>query len=158
MTRDDKQSDGADNERKREDDAGVQTAELFEIFSAAGQPEKQAHLATNKTEVDGGEDENLRTHQCPQVRYVFGTFKFRGFGAQRRGEGFAFGWRKPARFGGEILAEGDPDAQPEQRQSAFGHEHDAPAPVVEHPRSEEHTSELQSRLHLVCRLLLEKKK
>src|SRR2546422_5486574 len=28
--------------------------------------------------------------------------------------------------------------------------------VVE--RSEEHTSELQSRLHLVCRLLLEKKK
>src|SRR2546422_7746592 len=27
-----------------------------------------------------------------------------------------------------------------------------------HKRSEEHTSELQSRLHLVCRLLLEKKK
>src|SRR3989449_6023610 len=27
-----------------------------------------------------------------------------------------------------------------------------------HSRSEEHTSELQSRLHLVCRLLLEKKK
>src|SRR2546422_6185228 len=36
--------------------------------------------------------------------------------------------------------------------------------VADHPpeglwdRSEEHTSELQSRLHLVCRLLLEKKK
>src|SRR2546422_5829404 len=29
---------------------------------------------------------------------------------------------------------------------------------VPHQRSEEHTSELQSRLHLVCRLLLEKKK
>src|SRR2546429_3429101 len=29
---------------------------------------------------------------------------------------------------------------------------------VEELRSEEHTSELQSRLHLVCRLLLEKKK
>src|SRR2546422_8505299 len=29
---------------------------------------------------------------------------------------------------------------------------------VEPMRSEEHTSELQSRLHLVCRLLLEKKK
>src|SRR5690625_6837287 len=28
---------------------------------------------------------------------------------------------------------------------------------VPHPRSEEHTSELQSRGHLVCRLLLEKK-
>src|SRR2546422_7492214 len=32
------------------------------------------------------------------------------------------------------------------------------ARVVLEPRSEEHTSELQSRLHLVCRLLLEKKK
>src|SRR2546422_4960852 len=30
--------------------------------------------------------------------------------------------------------------------------------VVNQVRSEEHTSELQSRLHLVCRLLLEKKK
>src|SRR2546422_6376684 len=29
---------------------------------------------------------------------------------------------------------------------------------VDFARSEEHTSELQSRLHLVCRLLLEKKK
>src|SRR3712207_8736924 len=29
--------------------------------------------------------------------------------------------------------------------------------VVEAPRSEEHTSELQSRQYLVCRLLLEKK-
>src|SRR3989449_5115036 len=35
-----------------------------------------------------------------------------------------------------------------------------PSVLREHslPRSEEHTSELQSRLHLVCRLLLEKKK
>src|SRR2546422_5289256 len=31
-------------------------------------------------------------------------------------------------------------------------------PAAEKSRSEEHTSELQSRLHLVCRLLLEKKK
>src|SRR2546429_6656043 len=31
-------------------------------------------------------------------------------------------------------------------------------PAAAHGRSEEHTSELQSRLHLVCRLLLEKKK
>src|SRR3712207_8900561 len=30
--------------------------------------------------------------------------------------------------------------------------------VEEHVRSEEHTSELQSRQYLVCRLLLEKKK
>src|SRR2546429_5329553 len=38
----------------------------------------------------------------------------------------------------------------------------AEAPWLKKPvtewRSEEHTSELQSRLHLVCRLLLEKKK
>src|SRR5437899_9506577 len=32
------------------------------------------------------------------------------------------------------------------------------APELDHPRSEEHTSELQSLRHLVCRLLLEKKK
>src|SRR2546422_3322998 len=32
------------------------------------------------------------------------------------------------------------------------------AELSRHLRSEEHTSELQSRLHLVCRLLLEKKK
>src|SRR2546422_8378125 len=43
-------------------------------------------------------------------------------------------------------------------------DHDAPLvldlalPAVRRLRSEEHTSELQSRLHLVCRLLLEKKK
>src|SRR2546422_5342095 len=34
----------------------------------------------------------------------------------------------------------------------------ASAASVRRCRSEEHTSELQSRLHLVCRLLLEKKK
>src|SRR3989449_5808923 len=34
----------------------------------------------------------------------------------------------------------------------------APQPRAVIERSEEHTSELQSRLHLVCRLLLEKKK
>src|SRR5438105_10952677 len=34
----------------------------------------------------------------------------------------------------------------------------APAKKATPPRSEEHTSELQSRVDLVCRLLLEKKK
>src|SRR2546422_4495895 len=34
----------------------------------------------------------------------------------------------------------------------------ADAQLAAQKRSEEHTSELQSRLHLVCRLLLEKKK
>src|SRR5262247_4939939 len=32
------------------------------------------------------------------------------------------------------------------------------SPICPRPRSEEHTSELQSLRHLVCRLLLEKKK
>src|SRR5690606_42007271 len=35
--------------------------------------------------------------------------------------------------------------------------HRRPAALCDHPRSEEHTSELQSRENLVCRLLLEKK-
>src|SRR2546422_8632251 len=35
--------------------------------------------------------------------------------------------------------------------------HDKDGNLVGEDRSEEHTSELQSRLHLVCRLLLEKK-
>src|SRR3989449_2163662 len=35
---------------------------------------------------------------------------------------------------------------------------DSMAATIRETRSEEHTSELQSRLHLVCRLLLEKKK
>src|SRR2546422_3742215 len=47
-------------------------------------------------------------------------------------------------------------------ETAFAH--DPGTVLVQHQdgprvvRSEEHTSELQSRLHLVCRLLLEKKK
>src|SRR5690242_20958039 len=36
--------------------------------------------------------------------------------------------------------------------------HEIPKPCHENPRSEEHTSELQSHVNLVCRLLLEKKK
>src|SRR3712207_8463125 len=39
-----------------------------------------------------------------------------------------------------------------------GHPLPAGASTVVHGRSEEHTSELQSRQYLVCRLLLEKKK
>src|SRR2546428_5215997 len=41
---------------------------------------------------------------------------------------------------------------------AAGGEEVGPAERVERRRSEEHTSELQSRSDLVCRLLLEKKK
>src|SRR2546422_1957703 len=44
-----------------------------------------------------------------------------------------------------------------QLASVDGRAHIARDPAGSY-RSEEHTSELQSRLHLVCRLLLEKKK
>src|SRR3712207_8444173 len=37
-----------------------------------------------------------------------------------------------------------------------GHEHDSRQDLRDRSRSEEHTSELQSRQYLVCRLLLEK--
>src|SRR2546429_4387102 len=57
------------------------------------------------------------------------------------------------------------DAQPrtsnaEARTRAGFHREDPSVPISYSlcTRSEEHTSELQSRLHLVCRLLLEKKK
>src|SRR5215813_15069499 len=55
-----------------------------------------------------------------------------------------------------------------RERAAFGHAAEAARPGRAHARaavrdrgaarSEEHTSELQSRPHLVCRLLLEKKK
>src|SRR5687768_17679265 len=53
--------------------------------------------------------------------------------------------------GGKRVTEGVHGARRIRREALVGYE--------QHPgRSEEHTSELQSRLHLVCRLLLEKKK
>src|SRR2546422_11216295 len=48
----------------------------------------------------------------------------------------------------------DPERMLETAEDHFG----LPTPSLAYWRSEEHTSELQSRLHLVCRLLLEKKK
>src|SRR3712207_7651659 len=46
----------------------------------------------------------------------------------------------------------------EHTSDAFLARHLDPAAVLRNNRSEEHTSELQSRQYLVCRLLLEKKK
>src|SRR3712207_6966021 len=55
---------------------------------------------------------------------------------------------------GDLLDDlGQVAAQEHERES---HEHQGRG-VAEAPRSEEHTSELQSRQYLVCRLLLEKK-
>src|SRR2546422_2109642 len=52
----------------------------------------------------------------------------------------------------------DPGFDPTQDFVSFSHRTKRSQRVRRPGRSEEHTSELQSRLHLVCRLLLEKKK
>src|SRR3989449_6660319 len=64
----------------------------------------------------------------------------------------------PGRYGPSPPAPPAPRSTPRRATAAH-----SPAPPPGRPgtrpaRSEEHTSELQSRLHLVCRLLLEKKK
>src|SRR3989442_8416895 len=56
---------------------------------------------------------------------------------------------------GDVLGEGGFAAVFRVRDETLGH--DVAVKVLD-LRSEEHTSELQSRPHLVCRLLLEKKK
>src|SRR3712207_7115884 len=63
------------------------------------------------------------------------------------------------RYGGQLTVTSLRPAQPEERD--LGELLDGPprsAEQMEVDRSEEHTSELQSRQYLVCRLLLEKKK
>src|SRR5690242_15357926 len=60
----------------------------------------------------------------------------------------AAGWRDLGPPSGAVLPEG---AQP------FAGAVAAPSPLARRVRSEEHTSELQSHVNLVCRLLLEKK-
>src|SRR3712207_7964985 len=59
------------------------------------------------------------------------------------------------RRGREALAGEAVEQLAEARLVLLGHGRDD---LREHLRSEEHTSELQSRQYLVCRLLLEKKK
>src|SRR2546421_2772133 len=54
------------------------------------------------------------------------------------------------------LSEQQPARRPPDRELKYASENDWPA--LSSVRSEEHTSELQSRSDLVCRLLLEKKK
>src|SRR5436189_2675139 len=49
-------------------------------------------------------------------------------------------------------------SEPKRERSYCGAEADAIISMAQQARSEEHTSELQSPMYLVCRLLLEKKK
>src|SRR5207248_4552810 len=51
-----------------------------------------------------------------------------------------------------------PTSTPPTPTATSGTTNDSPPASSAHPRSEEHTSELQSPYDLVCRLLLEKKK
>src|SRR2546429_5370645 len=61
---------------------------------------------------------------------------------------------------GELGEEHSPETHliPLAIQAALGEKPALEIYGTDYPRSEEHTSELQSRLHLVCRLLLENKK
>src|SRR2546422_10785536 len=57
-----------------------------------------------------------------------------------------------------ISAQRRGEGEQRARKARLSAETRRPHPSPPGQRSEEHTSELQSRLHLVCRLLLEKKK
>src|SRR3989449_3204053 len=69
-------------------------------------------------------------------------------------------FRSPGNRNIAIGRRGGHQHRPQSREKArrlYGGDHQRVA-LRHGARSEEHTSELQSRLHLVCRLLLEKKK
>src|SRR3989449_941703 len=100
--------------------------------------------------------------------------KFKSFGLDARIETFDVLFPTPKERVVELVAPttfrvrlqeppvpGDPTSSQQAEQlptyNAYSIDGDVTAPLV-YVRSEEHTSELQSRLHLVCRLLLEKKK
>src|SRR2546422_5407376 len=91
--------------------------------------------------------ERLRLFFTP-TRILVAHIGKRGVGSQAMGS--FFGWLSGAiedifRSGKESFT---------KRESKMS----TPKDILASARSEEHTSELQSRLHLVCRLLLEKKK
>src|SRR5438445_8298619 len=62
------------------------------------------------------------------------------------------------RVGDAAARDGEPEARQQLLRLVLVDVHSVSAPQRRSARSEEHTSELQSRQYLVCRLLLEKKK
>src|SRR5258707_11215282 len=82
------------------------------------------------------------------------TTLFRSFGVKPRHQ-FRFRFRQVKRHAVRFRNRGDEetDATDDLRETSVVF-----AETDDVPRSEEHTSELQSRQYLVCRLLLEKKK
>src|SRR2546422_3508752 len=77
-----------------------------------------------------------------------------GFRDHEAGQESPEGERGPDRRGAQRRERPKQDDRDEEELAAAGPQDHGECPR----RSEEHTSELQSRLHLVCRLLLEKKK
>src|SRR5207253_10884142 len=102
---------------------------------------------------------HLHSPHHPPALLPFPTRRSSDLGGHRGGV------RVPRVGGGELLH--GPGDEPERRRTPVA-TRDATGVVPRvarassspagRPRSEEHTSELQSRGHLVCRLLLEKKK
>src|SRR2546425_7773361 len=87
-----------------------------------------------------GRSARLRPGESPRARGVPGT-------------------NQPVRRGGKeggLKAAGRPDGKRARRVAALRADGERRGGIA--PRSEEHTSELQSLAYLVCRLLLEKKK
>src|SRR5439155_20742719 len=98
-------------------------------------------------------------YQCSPISEVAVPSKLFEFALTRRPRVFAFFFAVPAAT--EIYTLSLHDALPiSPRRSRRRGWLRAPkgAPGVDQRRSEEHTSELQSRGHIVCRLLLEQKK
>src|SRR5687768_18120957 len=104
------------------------------------------------------------TDTQPSGRTVRTAGRAAGQPRQKRGEGqWALGYREPLNPNERSKKDDNPlnvRARIENIYAHGGFDSIDPADLRGRFRwrSEEHTSELQSRLHLVCRLLLEKKK
>src|SRR5687768_18191195 len=83
------------------------------------------------------------------------TTLFRSLAARRRGSAPLRHRGRPRRAAAPAPRRGSSRRRRRSRRRSAG---GGPCCGGRAKRSEEHTSELQSRLHLVCRLLLEKKK
>src|SRR5690625_5938800 len=96
----------------------------------------------------------LIIHLTPRVTFFPYTTLFRSR-IQRRGGLIA---QQHLGLGGQRPSDADPLLLPARELGGVVVDAVAEADDLEQFRSEEHTSQLQSRGHLVCRLLLEKKK
>src|SRR5690348_105290 len=82
------------------------------------------------------------------------------YSMQTNGNLWNRGYRKSARIVGDVIGKYHPHGELAiyDAMVRMAQDFSMRLPLVDGQRSEEHTSELQSPVHLVCRLLLEKKK